>query len=237
MALGKKLVTEQGFDGSVDTLGRWMAHHIAELIEEAESASADERPLRMVKVRDAILALWTHRHAFPSGRNPFHGMEPIFNALESLDPDASHHRYFRPSHAPGEDEEESEEVTQYVETAIAIDRGAKLVVDFCLGQAAHKALDASKEWVRLADEAGANEGFDISIIRVIAARADLLKEPNPAAIRRRILTDRKQKLEVLQAHAADLLININAQLDELPPAAESGESSHSGLEIILSRLD
>ena len=30
LALGKKLVDELGLDQSVDTLGRWMAHYIAE---------------------------------------------------------------------------------------------------------------------------------------------------------------------------------------------------------------
>ena len=77
MALGKKLVTEQGFDGSVDTLGRWMAHHIAELIHEAESSNDDARPVKMAHVREAVLALWSHRHVLPNGRSPFAGMEPI----------------------------------------------------------------------------------------------------------------------------------------------------------------
>ncbi|PHN51614.1 hypothetical protein [Pseudomonas syringae] len=86
MALGKKLVTEQGFDGSVDTLGRWMAHHIAELIQEAESANDDARPVKMAHVREAVLALWSHRHVIPNGRSPFAGMEPIFDALEMLRP-------------------------------------------------------------------------------------------------------------------------------------------------------
>ena len=224
LALGKKIVTEQGFDGSVDTLGRWMAHHIAELIQAAESAGVDERPAKMANVREAVLALWAHRHVLPSGRNPFEGMEPIFQALESLNPDTHHYRYFSPSHAPSEDDEESEEVKTCVEIAVAVDRAAKVIVDFCLAQAAQKSLDASKDWVTLARAAEVDAGQDITLIRIIAARSDSLKEPNPVADRRRILNDRKHKLEVLLSGAAGLLGELEAQLGELPPEAEDDQS-------------
>ncbi|WP_313005307.1 AVAST type 3 anti-phage proein Avs3b [Pseudomonas sp.] len=216
-ALGKKLVTEQGLDGSVDTLGRWMAHHIAELIAEAESTNGEGRTAKMANVREAVLALWAHRHVLPFGRSPFAGMEPIFNALESLDPDTPHFRYFSPSFAPGVGDKESEEVQRYVEMAKAIDRASKVIVNFCIAEAAQKALDSSKEWVRLAGEAEADEGFDITLIRIIADRSDLIKAPNPIADRRRILVDRKQKIEALVVGAGDLLNSINLQLEELPP--------------------
>ena len=39
--LGKKLVEELALNNSVDTLGRWMAHHIAELIYDAENTTDD----------------------------------------------------------------------------------------------------------------------------------------------------------------------------------------------------
>lgn len=217
MALGKKLVTEQGFDGSVDTLGRWMAHHIAELIQETESASDDDRPVKMANVREAVLALWSHRHVLPYGRSPFAGMEPIFNALESLDPDTPHFRYFSPSSAPGTNDKESEEVQTYVEMAKTVDRASKVIVNFCLAEAAQRALDSSKEWVQLASKAEADKGFDITLIRIIADRNDLMKAPNPATKRRRILNDRKQKLEALLVGASEVLESIDAQLGELPP--------------------
>ena len=62
LELGRKLTKELGIDQSVDTLGRWMAHYIAELIQDAEKASAEERPAKMRACCDAILNLWKHRH-------------------------------------------------------------------------------------------------------------------------------------------------------------------------------
>lgn len=230
MALGKKLVTEQGFDGSVDTLGRWMAHHIAELIQEAESASDDDRPVKMANVREAVLALWSHRHVLPNGRSPFAGMEPIFNTLESLDPDTPNFRYFSTSSAPGTNDKESEEVQTYVEMAKIVDRASKVIVNFCIAEAAQRALDSSKEWVQLASKAEADEGFDIRLIRIIADRNDLIKAPNPATKRRRILNDRKQKLEALLVGASEVLESIDAQLDELP---HDDQDNQDDSEIIL----
>ncbi|MBX8554306.1 hypothetical protein K5D43_07410 [Pseudomonas cichorii] len=230
LALGKKLVTEQGFDGSVDTLGRWMAHHIAELIQEAESANDDARPVKMAHVREAVLALWSHRHVLPNSRSPFAGMEPIFNALESLDPDTPHFKYFSTSSSPDISDEESEEVQKYVEMAKAVDRASKVIVSFCITEAAQRALDSSKEWVQLASKADADEGFDITLIRIIADRSDLMKEPNPATKRRRVLNDRKQKLETLLVGASDILESINIQLGELPP--DDQDDSEIVLEIL-----
>ncbi|MGE8438660.1 MAG: AVAST type 3 anti-phage protein Avs3b [Pseudomonas palmensis] len=230
MALGKKLVTEQGFDGSVDTLGRWMAHHIAELIQEAESANDDARPVKMASVREAVLALWSHRHALPNGRSPFVGMEPIFNALESLNPDTPHFRYFSTSSAPDTSDEESEEVQKYVEMAKAVDRASKVIISFCIAEAAQRALDSSKEWVQLASKAEADEGFDITLIRIIADRSDLMNAPNPATKRRRILNDRKQKLEALLIGASEVLESIDAKLGELPPGDQDDQDDS---EIIL----
>jgi hypothetical protein len=47
--LGKKLVTELKLDNSVNTLGRWMAHYLAELMVavENEKSLIKKRKLQM----------------------------------------------------------------------------------------------------------------------------------------------------------------------------------------------
>lgn len=101
--------------------------------------------------------------------------------------------------------------------AKTVDRASKVIVSFCIAEAAQRALDSSKEWVQLAIKAEADEGFDITLIRIIADRSDLMKAPNPATKRRRILNDRKQKLEALLVGASAVLQSIDTQLGELPP--------------------
>ena len=60
LALGKKIVDELGLDQSVDTLGRWMAHDLAEKMKDAEAATGGAREQKISECSDAILKLWAH---------------------------------------------------------------------------------------------------------------------------------------------------------------------------------
>lgn len=85
LQLGKKIVDELGLDQSVDTLSRWMAHYIAELIHSAETADTEDRSEKLSRCASAILDLWEHRSELPNGKRPFEDVEPILRALQSLD--------------------------------------------------------------------------------------------------------------------------------------------------------
>lgn len=66
MTLGKRIVKELDLEDSVDTLGRWMAHRIAELMEQAEQAPTEaEREAAKRECTDVIIRLWEHRTKFP----------------------------------------------------------------------------------------------------------------------------------------------------------------------------
>lgn len=69
VALGRTLMTELGYTTSNDILGRWMAHHIAEVMHEAEqhSIGTPERQDAEERCRRLILDLWEKRHSRPSG--------------------------------------------------------------------------------------------------------------------------------------------------------------------------
>jgi hypothetical protein len=87
IALGKKLVIELELEESVNTLSRWMAHYLAELIIAAETATVDTKQELEQQCFNTIIKLWANRDAFPDGLRPFKNFEPIFRVLEKLDPD------------------------------------------------------------------------------------------------------------------------------------------------------
>lgn len=69
LQLGKNLVAELQLDRSVDTLGRWMAHYVAELIDSAENADDTESGKGLKKETfDAILDLWARKEHLPKGQ-------------------------------------------------------------------------------------------------------------------------------------------------------------------------
>jgi hypothetical protein len=165
--------------------------------------------------------VWAHRFELPAGKRPFGEFEPILRALASLDPEAKTSRYFSPSRAPDGEGVEPKETRQWIELATNLDHVSKTFIDHCLTLAAEAALDKSKEWVQLAKSAGIDDSFEFEVIRVIRDRRDLMKGRDPNAYQRRVLTDRKKKLEAFLSMASTLANDIEVRLDSLPPGSLS----------------
>lgn len=69
--LGETIVAELGLENSNDTLGRWMAHRLAELMERADAAMEDaDREVARKGATDLVLQLWNHRSSWPHGWPP-----------------------------------------------------------------------------------------------------------------------------------------------------------------------
>ncbi len=93
ISLGKKIVDEQNLDKTSDTLGRWMVHYIAELIEAAE-ADQDTKSENKTKCFEAILEFWRHRHSWPDGSKPFEQFDSILQTIKSICPENDNPFYF-----------------------------------------------------------------------------------------------------------------------------------------------
>jgi hypothetical protein len=69
VTLGQRLVKELGLDDGVDTLGRWMAHRVAELMQKAEQAETlAEQESAKQECSELILRIWQRRAVLPYGR-------------------------------------------------------------------------------------------------------------------------------------------------------------------------
>jgi hypothetical protein len=223
LALGGKLVEELGLEPSVDTLGRWMAHYVADLIAKAESATGEEKRLAEKKCFDAILALWKHRAELPNGKRPFEDLEPVVRAIESLDPDDDTPRYFRPARPPKGEGEKKAEAETWLDMVSGLDYSAKILIGYCLAEAAHAAADKSKEWVKLAEAAGAEDGVPEIVIRFVSGNANVGKEPDPNAEVRRQLQNRIGRLEGFTKLAEAVLRDLKTRLEAFPLPTESND--------------
>lgn len=87
--LSKALVEKLKLEPGVDTLSRWMAHYIAELIAALENADDINKPQVQQKCFETILTLWQNRSSLPSGHRPFENFEPILKTLDALNPENS----------------------------------------------------------------------------------------------------------------------------------------------------
>ena len=86
MELGRHLVKELGLEDSTDTLGRWMAHHVAELMEKAtrESDSESRRKAQDQAV-ETILRIWERRASLPRDADPLKRYARIVDLLVQLE--------------------------------------------------------------------------------------------------------------------------------------------------------
>jgi hypothetical protein len=212
--LGRALVEELGLDPGVDTLSRWMAHHIAELIEEAETAKVEERPAKLAKSADAILKLWAYRHQLPDGKRPFEDLEPILRALESLDPANDTPRYFGSQRLATDETEQNAEAKKWLDLADGLDYSAKILICYCLTQAAQTALDGSKDWVALAEAVCLEDDIDLTVIRFITDKSDLLKAGKSDDRARKRLEDRIKRLDVFKKMAGSISSKLRRQLKQ-----------------------
>lgn len=198
-----------------------MAHYVADLIAEAERANGEEKSVAEKKCFNAVLALWKHRAELPNGKRPFEDLEPVVRAIESLDPDDDTPRYFRSARPPKGEGGKKSEVDTWLDLASSLDYSAKVLIGYCLGEAARAAADKSKEWVKHAEAAGAEDGVPEIVIRFVSSSADLGKEMDPNAEVHRQLQNRLRRLDgftkLVEAFASDL----RARLDALPSASEN----------------
>jgi hypothetical protein len=90
IALGERIVAELGDPRTNNTLARWLAHHTARLIHEADTArqtGAPDADICEARAREAILQLWQARARWPVGWPPPHAAEiaRMLDDLPSLD--------------------------------------------------------------------------------------------------------------------------------------------------------
>lgn len=144
IALGKKIEQELGIEDDVDTLGRWMIHYIAELVDRAENASSDRQEAIHRECADFIIKLWTHRASLSVKRYPLESFDKVMAALIRL-------RDERPYYFRGIDKEEkpqlSDEVQHWLKIAEEVDKVACDLVDLCIEKATGCAADDEKKWL------------------------------------------------------------------------------------------
>jgi hypothetical protein len=202
------LVQELKLGDSVDTLGRWMAHYVAELIHEAERSDVETRDIKREACFKAILELWRHRHELPNGKRPFEPFEPVFRALQTLDPDSASFRYFPGARPLRNDSNESSETQKWIQLANGLDYSARVLIRKCLRNAASGAINKAKPWVALAEQAG-GEDLDLSILRIIIAADGSHAEPDATEASRKHLEERASRLRTF----AKLAVETANELD------------------------
>ncbi len=189
-----------------------MAHHLAELIRDIETAPAKERSAKLAECRNAILDVWKVRHEFPEGKRPFQAFEGIFRALNSLDPNSPIPRFYAPPLA-GDAKKESAETKKWLEITEGIDYTARILIRYCISEAIARSSDKLKKWAELATAATGGHDTDVSVIGIILSERNFARPVDPKALERRQLRNRLKRLEVFRKFSIAIASQMRAQLE------------------------
>ncbi len=86
MALGRELVRNLKLDARGAILERWLAHHLAELMVEAERATGPAKAEAEARAADLILRLWERRRDMPAAAaDPLGGYRKAIAVLSRLE--------------------------------------------------------------------------------------------------------------------------------------------------------
>lgn len=87
--LGSRIVHELEMNQRTSTLSRWMAHHLAEIIQSAEDTEGGDREAQQEKAVRLIMELWNRRRSLPGNAYPLRQLEDVISVLSRLRPEAS----------------------------------------------------------------------------------------------------------------------------------------------------
>lgn len=81
------IVQQLKLESRGNVLERWLAHHLAEVLNEANSLSGPDKTLAEQRAVDLILKLWAHRRALPTPVDPLGGFRDAIGVLGRLKPE------------------------------------------------------------------------------------------------------------------------------------------------------
>ena len=95
LALGQVIVRQLELEDRGAVLERWLAHHLAEVITEADRAVGPEKAASEAQAVHLVLKLWAHRRALPEPVDPLGGYRKAVEVLGRLVPEANPWAYYR----------------------------------------------------------------------------------------------------------------------------------------------
>lgn len=160
-----------------DVIGRWMSHHLAELITQCEQ-NPDDRELSAT-TRDVVLKLWEHKSGAHFQTDPYRYLQPLLRAIARLEPNTAPWTFYNPF------DEETPSVGSLstyplLRTALDIDREAGNLIRLCVGTAAQEAISCEEPWVIAGKEiARTEEDRAVRTLERAIRRMRLQTQPSP----------------------------------------------------------
>ncbi|MGY3606983.1 MULTISPECIES: hypothetical protein [unclassified Bradyrhizobium] len=220
LALGGRLVEQFKLRADEDTLGQWIAHHLAEKLLAHKSASGPAKAALEAELVDTILKFWKHRAYFPRGTKPFEGYDAVLRALESFDPRPENSRYFFYPAAEELTKSATAPSQAWIDTAKIIDRGARAMINICFQQAARASKQPDETWISAAKVLAEEADCDVIVIKYVKVLQDDEESVDPTDFERERLKQKREDIAQLVRAGIPLLQMIDEHLGDTGEAAD-----------------
>lgn len=157
-----------------DTVGHWMAHHLAQLIVVAQDDTTTTVEQRR-RIVETILAVWAKRRSYPA-RQPLEEYTNVFEALDRLGDD-NPWKFSRLFNSETEVPEENSSGLPLIATATNLERLTRQTLLRLIWLEAQNAKDKNEDWLKVADKVASNIESQITTT---------LETLRPRAARRRL---------------------------------------------------
>ena len=216
ISLGKLLVEHLGIDEPKDIAACWMAHHIAELILDAENASGDAKKLAEDRCREAILSLWQRVQSISGSRRPFVEIEAVLATINAIDPNNEAHFYQRYALAQIEESTLSDNSKSYLELVYNVDFSARLVIWAYLQKIVKEVAEENDELLKLIESADINSPTTLAINLLFHSPEESQAEQKAKHIKRKIedLKSRREKLLSMIGASESIVSSIDREIKE-----------------------
>lgn len=158
-----------------DLLGRWMAHHISDLITRAEAVTGPAAAELRQEAAEAIIGLWKNRSSVSMRHKPLISYEPVFAALERLGGGQSPWEYFRFFEAEEIPDEDDVRSVPMLKLAIRVEEAVRDFVLQAIMLAEESATQREHGWIRLSHHLDGDER--LRAMRMLHRLRDTLSVP------------------------------------------------------------
>jgi hypothetical protein len=150
-----------------------MAHYLAELLSSARSGDALSRNRASADAAKLIVQLWKHRENLPETSHPFREYKSVCEVLHSLDLSANSARYFHLGRSADREEDKPSSTEPWLTAMKAIDRSARLLIQFCIQRATQEVAETGEKWIQAAELANMPDDRVVLAIRTIVRARDV----------------------------------------------------------------
>lgn len=189
-----------------------MARYVAEKMTTASSARGKEKSSAQRECFEAILTLWEYQGHFPHDARPFKDFDPIFRALEHIDPNKTTPSFFRNENL---DSQPPKEIEQAVKLIINLDAIARIMISFFVRESIlHATNKSTLEWLDAISGIARSDETKV-LLKFIPELDEIMSDQDQGEKRKNELSEYIDRLDLFESLSKKIKSVLEGELKKM----------------------